>query len=48
MALVEERRHAREEKNFKKSDELRKQLMEKGVIVEDTPKGQRWKPGVKP
>ena len=43
MALVEERQRARKEKDFKKSDELRKLLLEKGVAVEDTPGGQRWK-----
>jgi len=43
MALVEERQQARKDKDFKKSDELRKALLEKGVLVEDTPKGVRWK-----
>jgi len=43
MALVEERQRARKEKDFKKSDELRKALLEKGVLVEDAPKGMRWK-----
>ena len=43
MALVEERQRARKEKDFKKSDDLRKALLEKGVLVEDTPKGMRWK-----
>jgi len=43
MAMVEARRQARQEKDFKKSDELRKALLEKGVQVEDTPKGMRWK-----
>ncbi|MFA6434369.1 MAG: cysteine--tRNA ligase [Elusimicrobiales bacterium] len=42
-ALVEERRQARKNKDFKRSDELRKELLEKGVLVEDTPKGIRWK-----
>jgi len=43
MALVEARVQARKDKDFKKSDELRKALLEKGVLVEDTPKGARWK-----
>lgn len=43
MDLVEARRQARLAKDFKKSDELRKTLQEKGVLVEDTPKGMRWK-----
>jgi cysteinyl-tRNA synthetase len=41
--MVEERQRARKEKDFKKSDDLRKALLEKGVLVEDTPKGIRWK-----
>lgn len=42
-ALVEERQRARKNKDFKRSDELRKALLEKGVLVEDTPGGARWK-----
>jgi len=42
-ALINERAAARAAKDFKKSDELRKRLREKGVVVEDTPSGQRWK-----
>jgi len=43
LALVEERGQARKNKDFKRSDELRKELLEKGVLVEDTPNGARWK-----
>lgn len=43
LALVEERQRARKNKDFKRSDELRKALLEKGVLVEDTPKGASWK-----
>ncbi|OGS07570.1 MAG: cysteine--tRNA ligase [Elusimicrobia bacterium RIFOXYA12_FULL_51_18] len=43
MSMVEERQQARTNRDFKKSDELRKALLEKGVSVEDTPKGVRWK-----
>jgi len=43
LALVEERQQARKNKDFKRSDELRKALLEKGVLVEDTSKGARWK-----
>ncbi|MBI4801020.1 MAG: cysteine--tRNA ligase [Elusimicrobia bacterium] len=43
MALVREREAARKNRDFKKSDELRKALFEKGVAVEDTPAGSRWK-----
>ena len=42
-ALLEERVEARELKNFKRSDELRVILKEKGVAVEDGKAGQIWR-----
>jgi cysteinyl-tRNA synthetase len=42
-ALLEERAQARELKNFKRSDELREILKEKGVAVEDSKTGQTWR-----
>jgi cysteinyl-tRNA synthetase len=42
-ALLEERVRARESKNFKRSDELRVLLKEKGVTVEDGKNGQTWR-----
>jgi cysteinyl-tRNA synthetase len=42
-ALIKEREAARKAKDFKRSDELRKALSEKGVLIEDTPKGTIWK-----
>jgi len=42
MALVKERELARKNKDFKKSDELRKLLSDKGVIIKDTPQGTQW------
>jgi len=42
MALIEERVQARKAKNFARSDELRKELEAKGVLVKDTPKGTVW------
>ncbi|MBN6187442.1 cysteine--tRNA ligase [Aneurinibacillus sp. BA2021] len=41
-ALVEERTQARKEKNFARADEIRNQLQELGIILEDTPQGVRW------
>ncbi|MEW6170719.1 MAG: cysteine--tRNA ligase [Candidatus Omnitrophota bacterium] len=41
--LLEERKVARDNKDFKKSDELRESLKEKGIIVEDTKEGQVWR-----
>ncbi len=41
--LLEERKFARVNKNFKRSDELRDLLKEKGIAVEDTKNGQTWR-----
>jgi cysteinyl-tRNA synthetase len=41
--LLDQRKEARDNKDFEKSDELRDLLKEKGVIVEDRPNGQVWK-----
>jgi len=41
---VKERNEARQQKDFKKSDEIRKELAEMGIIIEDKPDGtSRWK-----
>ena len=42
-ALLDERARARGLKNFKRSDELRVLLKEKGVTVEDGKTGQTWR-----
>ncbi|MEM4239646.1 MAG: cysteine--tRNA ligase [Candidatus Woesearchaeota archaeon] len=41
--LINERERAREAKDWKKSDEIRDKLREKGIILEDSPQGVRWK-----
>ncbi len=41
--LIEKRVNARKEKNFKLADQIRKELDEKGIILEDTPEGTKWK-----
>ncbi|MFV9568531.1 cysteine--tRNA ligase [Thermoanaerobacter mathranii] len=43
LALIEKRQQARKEKNWKLADEIRDRLREKGIILEDTPEGVRWK-----
>ncbi|MDF2538557.1 MAG: cysS, partial [Herbinix sp.] len=40
--LIEERRLARKNKDFAKSDEIRDLLLTKGIILEDTREGVRW------
>jgi cysteinyl-tRNA synthetase len=44
-ALIKEREEARKSKDWKKSDEIRDQLLSQGIILEDTPKGTVWKRG---
>ena len=41
--LIAERGQAKQAKNFKRSDEIRAQLLERGVVLEDTKEGVRWK-----
>ena len=43
QALLDARVQARADKQWQRSDELRKELLDKGIAIEDTPKGQRWK-----
>ncbi len=43
QALVEERSQAKKQKNFQRADEIRNQLSDLNVIVEDTKDGARWK-----
>ncbi len=42
-ALIEERRQARNNREFARSDEIRDLLAEKGIVLEDTKEGVRWK-----
>lgn len=41
--LIEERQAARKAKNFARADEIRQELLEKGIILEDTREGVKWK-----
>ncbi|MEM5789615.1 MAG: cysteine--tRNA ligase, partial [Syntrophobacteraceae bacterium] len=42
-SLIELRGKAREEKNFAEADRIRKQLEEKRIQLEDSPRGTRWR-----
>ena len=42
-ALIEERQAARKERNFQRADEIRDELLKKGIILEDTREGVKWK-----
>lgn len=41
--LIKERQDARKNKDFKRADEIRNMLFEKGIILEDTREGVKWK-----
>jgi cysteinyl-tRNA synthetase len=41
--LIDEREKARKDKDFKRADEIRDELKQQGIVLEDTPKGARWK-----
>ena len=41
--LIEERQNARKEKNFARADEIRAELLNKGIVLEDTREGVKWK-----
>lgn len=42
-SLIAERQAARKAKNFARADEIRGLLLEKGIILEDTREGVKWK-----
>lgn len=41
--LISERTEARKNKNFARSDEIRNLLKARGIVLEDTPQGTKWK-----
>ena len=42
-ALIAERNQARKARDFARADQIRSQLLERGIILEDTKEGVRWK-----
>ena len=42
-ALIAERTAAKKEKNFARADEIRNQLADMGIVIEDTREGVKWK-----
>jgi cysteinyl-tRNA synthetase len=43
QALFDQRQEARRQREFRRADELRGQLEAKGILLEDTAKGTRWR-----
>ncbi|MDD6812263.1 MAG: cysteine--tRNA ligase [Lachnospiraceae bacterium] len=41
--LIQERQDARKAKNFARADEIRDLLLQKGIVLEDTREGVKWK-----
>jgi cysteinyl-tRNA synthetase len=41
--LIKEREDARKNKDWKRADDIRKELSKMGILIEDTSKGVRWK-----
>jgi cysteinyl-tRNA synthetase len=41
--LIEERKAAKKSREFARADQIRASLAERGVLLEDTPSGTRWK-----
>ena len=41
--LIQERTQARKAKDFKRSDAIRDELKSRGIVLEDTPQGTKWK-----
>ncbi len=42
IAKIEERKAAKKEKDFAKADAIRAELLEKGIVLEDTREGVKW------
>lgn len=42
-ALIEARQQARKSRDFARADAIREQLLEKGIVLEDTREGVKWK-----
>ncbi len=42
-ALIRERTEAKKARDFARADQIRAMLLEKGIVVEDTREGVRWR-----
>ena len=42
-AMIEERQQARKNRDFARADAIRDELLAKGIVLEDTREGVKWK-----
>ena len=42
-SLIEERQNARKNKDFARADQIREELLQKGILLKDTREGVTWK-----
>ncbi len=43
LSLIEQRTQARKDRNFKRADEIRDELKDRGIVLEDAKDGVKWK-----
>ena len=43
MNMIAQRQQARKDRNFALADQIRKELADKGILLEDTREGVKWK-----
>jgi len=41
--MIEKRAAAKKAKDYASADSIRKELLEKGIVIEDTPSGVKWR-----
>ena len=42
LSMIEERKAAKKEKNFARADEIRDELLSRGIAIKDTREGVKW------
>ena len=43
LSRIEERKAAKKQKDYAKADAIRQELLEQGIVLEDTREGVKWK-----